>query len=154
MASYTFLTRWHVAAPVERVWAELTRPEEWPAWWSALKRVELLAPGDAAGVGARRRFSWRGRLPYTLTFEMTTTCVDAMDVIEGVAEGELRGRGTWRLRPDGDGTSVEYTWEVEATRWWMRLLDPVARPLFAWNHDQVMRSGEVGLAARLRRPGP
>jgi hypothetical protein len=35
----------------------------------------------------------------------------------------------------------------------MNLLAPIARPAFAWNHDQVMRSGLVGLQRRLRRNG-
>jgi hypothetical protein len=31
----------------------------------------------------------------------------------------------------------------------MNVLAPVARPLFAWNHDHVMRSGGEGLARLL-----
>jgi hypothetical protein len=38
---------------------------------------------------------------------------------------------------------------VKTTEWWMNLLAPIARPLFAWNHDVVMRQGGEGLARLL-----
>jgi hypothetical protein len=84
-------------------------------------------------------------LPYSLTFDMTTTRVEAPGRIEGTASGELAGKGVWRLAADNDGTSVRYDWTVRANKRWMRLLAPVARPLFAWNHDAVMADGERGL---------
>jgi hypothetical protein len=31
----------------------------------------------------------------------------------------------------------------------MNLLSPIARPVFEWNHDWVMRNGGEGLAALL-----
>jgi hypothetical protein len=34
----------------------------------------------------------------------------------------------------------------------MNLLAPLARPVFAWNHDVVMRWGAEGLAKLLRAP--
>ena len=34
----------------------------------------------------------------------------------------------------------------------MNLLAPVAAPVFAWNHDWVMRNGGEGLAAAARLP--
>jgi hypothetical protein len=38
---------------------------------------------------------------------------------------------------------------VKTTKLWMNLLAPIARPLFAWNHDQVMKAGYEGLKKRL-----
>ena len=38
-------------------------------------------------------------------------------------------------------TAVVYEWNVSTTKPWMNLLAPIARPLFAWNHDWVMRNG-------------
>ena len=34
----------------------------------------------------------------------------------------------------------------------MNVLAPVARPIFAWNHNAVMRNGGVGLANLLDAP--
>jgi hypothetical protein len=76
---------------------------------------------------------------------MKTTRVEELHRIEGTASGELEGRGIWRLVSEESGTSVRYDWNVRATKRWMRLLAPVARPIFAWNHDKVMADGERGL---------
>ena len=74
----------------------------------------------------------------------------------GHADGELTGVGRWRLF-EGPATAVIHEWNVRTTRAWMNALAPVARPLFAWNHDAVMRQGAEGLArlldCRLLVPG-
>lgn len=66
--------------------------------------------------------------------------------MEGVASGELAGTGRWRFFCADGATAVIYEWDVATTARWMNLLTPVARPLFAWNHDHVMRGGAEGLA--------
>ena len=151
MASQQFnlVSEWRLAAPVDRVWAELMRPDDWPQWWRAVKRVETLAEGDARGVGAIRRLTWGSALPYELTFEMRATRVEPMTVIEGRASGELDGTGRWTLTPDGNGTLVRYDWQIEVTKPWMRTLAPLLRPAFAWNHNVVMGWGYQGLRRRL-----
>ena len=151
MASQQFnlVSEWRLAAPVDRVWAELMRPDDWPQWWRAVKRVETLAEGDARGVGAIRRLTWGSALPYELTFEMRATRVEPMTVIEGRASGELDGTGRWTLTPDGNGTLVRYDWQIEVTKPWMRTLAPLLRPAFAWNHNIVMGWGYDGLRRRL-----
>jgi uncharacterized protein YndB with AHSA1/START domain len=60
---FNLTTNWTLAAPREAVWRELTKPEDWPAWWRVVERVELLEAGDADGVGALRRMTWRTALP-------------------------------------------------------------------------------------------
>lgn len=150
MASrYAFVTEWLLPAGPDRVWGELMAPEEWPTWWRGVERVELLRNGDPLGVGAIRRYTWRSRLPYRLSFDMETTRVDPGQLLEGRATGELAGRGCWRLWGEDGATRVRYEWEVQVAKAWMRLLDPVARPLFAWNHDVVMEWGRQGLVRRL-----
>jgi hypothetical protein len=79
-------------------------------------------------------------------FEITTTLVDRPSVLAGRAVGELEGTGTWRLLEDPPVTAVVYEWDVATTRAWMNLFAPVARPVFRWNHDWVMRNGGIGLA--------
>jgi hypothetical protein len=44
---------------------------------------------------------------------------------------------------------VVYEWNVATTRPWMNVLAPITRPVFAWNHDWVMRNGGEGLARLL-----
>ena len=44
---------------------------------------------------------------------------------------------------------MTYEWNVHTTKAWMNVIGPVAKPLFAHNHDVVMRWGGEGLAQRL-----
>jgi hypothetical protein len=149
---FHLITDWSLPGPVEPVWRALTAPEHWPSWWRAVARVEPLAEGDANGVGAVRRITWRTALPYTLTFTMRVTRVEPMALIEGRAEGELAGIGRWTLRPEGARTQVRYDWMVEVTKPWMRRAAPLLRPVFAWNHGVVMRWGYEGLTRKLAGP--
>jgi uncharacterized protein YndB with AHSA1/START domain len=148
MAGYRFLTTWCLDAPIADVYEAIHDSERWPQWWRGVVRVQKLRPGDGDGVGELTRYTWRSRLPYTLEFEMETTLVEAPYRLEGRASGELEGHGRWRLF-EGPGTCVTYDWAVRTTEPWMNVLAPLARPLFAWNHDVVMRQGGVGLARRL-----
>ena len=145
MAAYAFITRWDIHAPIQRVWDAIYHSESWSRWWKGVESVVELQPGDPNGVGSVRRYTWKSRLPYALTFEMRTVRVEPLIALESLASGELTGRGLWRFSHLDDGTSVRYEWNVQTTTRWMNLLTPVARPLFAWNHDVVMRWGEEGL---------
>ena len=146
---FDLVSEWRFDTPIERIWAELSRPEEWPRWWRAVRKVEDLAPGDADGIGAVRRFTWATALPYTVSFDMTATRIEPMTLIEGRAQGELDGTGRWTLRPDGAGTQVRYEWLVDITKPWQVALAPVLRPVFAWNHNVVMGWGYEDLKTRL-----
>ena len=80
---------------------------------------------------------------------MQTIRIEPPLVLEGVAMGELQGRGLWQLSGEGSETIVRYDWKVETTKRWMILLSPIARPLFEWNHNVVMNWGAEGLGKRL-----
>jgi uncharacterized protein YndB with AHSA1/START domain len=149
MARYRFLTAWCLAAPREDVFAVLHDSERWPEWWRGVERVVKLEPGDEEGRGSLGRYTWRSVLPYRLDFDMRITRVDRPHRMEGEAVGELSGTGRWRLYEDAGTTAVLYEWDVETTRAWMNALAPLARPVFRWNHDWVMRQGGEGLARRL-----
>ena len=151
---YRFLTTWLLEAERERVWEAVYDSESWPEWWRGVIATERLAEGDAAGLGQVGRYTWRSRLPYDLVFEMCTTRVERPELLEGEASGELAGTGRWRFferAAEGAGpvTAVLYEWDVATTKRWMNLLAPLARPVFRWNHDWVMRNGAVGICERL-----
>jgi uncharacterized protein YndB with AHSA1/START domain len=158
MAAYHFVSTWQIQAPIERVWEEIYHAERWPAWWKYVTGVDELEPGDADGVGKRLRLLFRTRLPYTLGFDVQVTRVQPPSRLEARATGELDGTGRWTLTSADGGTLVRYDWDVRTTRRWMNLLAPAARPVFRWNHDELMREGGEGLARRLGvapvLPGP
>ena len=146
---YEFLTTWVLAAPRERVWDAIYDSDSWPRWWRGVLETEREAAGDVTGIGQIGRYVWRSKLPYNLEFRMETTRVEPPHLLEGHATGELEGIGRWRLYADDSSTAVVYEWNVHTTRSWMNLLAPIARPIFAWNHDWVMRNGGTGLAGLL-----
>jgi len=111
--------------------------------------AETVVAGDENGVGQVGRYSWHSKLPYDLDFTMTTTRVEKPHLLEGEATGELAGVGRWRLFAEDGGTAVTavvYEWNVRTTKPWMNAIAPLAAPVFAWNHDWVMRNGGEGLA--------
>ena len=149
MAEYAFLTAWRVAAEREAVFEVLHDSERWPEWWDGLERVVKLEDGDTDGRGSLGLYTWRSFMRYRLEFQMRITRVDRPYRLEGAATGELAGVGSWRLYEDEGGTAVLFEWRVRTTRTWMKLLAPIGRPVFRWNHDRIMRAGGRGLARRL-----
>ncbi len=149
MAEYRLTTVWRIDAPVQRVYEAICRPGRWPSWWWGAKDVVELEPGDERGVGRLLRYTWKGLLPYALTFTVLVVRVEPGAALEGIASGELEGIGRWRFSQEGPITSVCYEWRVRTTRRWMNLLAPVAGPLFKWNHNLIMRAGGKGLARLL-----
>ena len=150
---YSFVTHWKIRAPLERVWNTIYHSEQWPIWWRGVERVEEIRPASGPnGAGSVRRFTWKSRLPYRLTFDMTVARVEPMSLIESVADGELCGVGRWMFDTDGAVTHVRYDWNVRTTKSWMNRWAPLARPLFCWNHDAVMNWGLQGITRFLTVP--
>jgi uncharacterized protein YndB with AHSA1/START domain len=148
VAEYRFLTTWVLDAEPVPVWNAIFDAERWPEWWPGVERVVKVREGDESGVGTVYENLWRSRIPYAVEFEAETVAVRQPHLIEVAARGKLEGTGRWRLF-QGGGVAVTYEWNVRTTRRWMNALSPVARPLFAANHDYVMRRGGEGLARLL-----
>lgn len=147
--NYSFVTIWKIKAPIEKVWDCIHEAEEWPKWWKGVKRVETISQGDANDIGKMMHYSWRSTLPYTLSFDVVSTKLEKPYVLEGDAIGELEGEGKWQLSYNIGITTVQYNWNVNTTKKWMKILAPLLRPLFKWNHNVVMRWGAEGLAKKL-----
>jgi hypothetical protein len=149
---YRLLTIWRIDAPLEAVYAAIHDSPSWPSWWLGIRKVELLDPGDSDGIDSVSRYTWRGRLPYRLVFEVRATRIEKEVAIEGLARGDLEGVGRWYFARKGAVSIVRCEWYVRSTRCWMNLIAPLARPLFIHNHEQIMARGAKGLARRLERP--
>jgi uncharacterized protein YndB with AHSA1/START domain len=149
MAEYHFLTTYQIEAPIQQVWQAFRDFDRYPTWSKGIFHAQQLKLGHADGVGDKIRYKVKGRLPFTLAFDATLTQVDPPRVLELQARGDLEGVGRWTLSQDGTITTAQYTWDVRSTKRWMNLLAPLARPLFEWNHDGVMRDAGHGLARYL-----
>jgi hypothetical protein len=143
---YSFYTRWHLDAPIETVWDAIVSTQMQPRWWPNIERVIETMPGERSGVGSTRRYIWRTRLPYKLSFDIRVTRVDRPVLLEGLVSGEVEGSGRWEFESCGPTTIIRHFWSVRIAKRWMKLLAPLAMPVFAWNHKQVMRAGAEGLA--------
>jgi len=148
-AQYDLVTEWVLTAPVECIFEALEAPDTWPLWWPYVASVVRVARGDAQGIGAVWRYTWSGRLPYRLTFDMTTTAARRPELLEGCASGDLCGIGRWRLARERDASRVRYEWRVGTGKRWRSIVAPLFAPVFEWNHDQVMAAGGKGLARHL-----
>ncbi len=59
--------------------------------------------------------------------------------------GDLSGRGVWTLTPRDRGVHIRFDWRVLADRPLLRILTPVLRPLFRWNHNWSIKRAIEGL---------
>lgn len=146
---YVLITTWRLNAPVAEVWQVLSDAGGWPTWWPFVESVELVAPGEAAGLHSIWRYTWKTLLPYRLRLELSVTRIEAPAVLEAEVTGDLSGYGSCRIFRQDPHTLVRYEWNVRTCRPWMKWFAPVARPVFLWNHQRVMQHGEAALAAVL-----
>ncbi len=151
MAEYVFLDEWYVDAPIEPVFDALADARTYPEWWVPVyKTVEASGPPE---VGATSSSRFKGRLPYTLETQSTITRLERPHVIAGDVVGDLSGHGLWTLNQQDAGTHVRFDWVVRADRPLIRLLTPVARRLFRWNHAYAISCAIRGLEPYAQRAG-
>ena len=144
MARYRLTTTWVLGTGREQVFAVVRDFERWPEWWPGVEEVRL--------EGDDMEQVWRSRLPYAVRFRAVVDAIEPPELIVGRVEGALRGTGRCRLTEVDEGTLVEFELAVETTEAWMNLVAPLARPVFVWNHDALMRRGGEGIARRLAAP--
>ena len=65
--------------------------------------------------------------------------------------GDLSGRGVWTLSERDGMTHVRFDWRVNADRPLLRVLTPLLRPLFRWNHNWAIARAIEGLEPYARR---
>jgi uncharacterized protein YndB with AHSA1/START domain/mannose-6-phosphate isomerase-like protein (cupin superfamily) len=145
---YVFVDEWEVAAPREAVFDALADARTYPQWWRPVY-IDVEADGEPA-LGKVSRQHFKGRLPYHLRTRSTIVELDRPHVIAGDVDGDLRGRGTWTLTETERGTHVRFDWRVHADRRLLRVLTPLLRPAFRWNHDWAIARAIDGLEPFVR----
>ena len=144
---FRFEERWELpGAEVGPVYDVLSRGELLPQWWKGVYlEAEKLTPGNEPKVGDRVRARARGFLPYELNFivEAMELEPDRRVVVKTI--GDFDGLWSATLTQTETGVSVDLVWEVTVLRPILRLLAPLLRPAFAWNHRWTTPRGEKGL---------
>lgn len=141
---YHFEDHWNVPFPIERVWEVLSRPCKFPLWWEGVYlSVQSLDDASEPRVGARVAAVARGWLPYKLRFTIETTKLEQPYVIGFRATGDFEtDESRWILKPEGSGTHVILDWNPIVEKPVVRLLSPLLKPVFRWNHNWTMVRGQ------------
>lgn len=101
---------------------------------------------DDAGQLRSASLTFKAGLGYQLMVDFSLTDQLAPRRLEFSASGDLVGTGEATLSAlTADSCELTILWKVRPTKAWMVLLSPLAAPLFAWAHGQLMRRGEDGL---------
>lgn len=149
MSAYEFRDEWHVAAAPAAVWTAVRDVERWPEWWPSVQAVTRVGSAATDADGEVWRFVFRTRLPYRMAFDARVVQDEPLRGVRTTVTGRVEGAGRWEVTGVAGGAAVRFDWEVRPAWAWMRLVSPVARPLFVWNHAALMREGGEALAARL-----
>jgi len=153
---YRFVEHWTIpGVPPREVYDVVADPRLLTRWWKGvyLAAEPLSGSGPASGVGSRVRVKARGALPYALYFVLETTALEPGRLVEVRTDGDFVG--VWRAiftAADG-GTRVDIEWTVTVQKPLVRLLSPLLRPVFAWNHNWTTPRGAAGLRAYLAARG-
>lgn len=149
MRPYLFVDEWDVEAPPDAVFAAIADSRTYPVWW---RPVYLEVDSDSpVEVGGEFQHHFKGRLPYHLHTRSVIAELESPRTIIADVDGDLRGRGTWTLTPTTRGTHVRFDWQVHADRKLLRVLTPVLRPIFRWNHNWAIARAKEGLEPYARR---
>jgi hypothetical protein len=149
---YSFVTRWRMPASPREVDLVLSDTAQVARWWPELyAKAEVLESGDITGLGKEVRVETKGFLPYVLKWSYIVTEAKPAEGFSIAATGDIEGDGRWLFEPDGPSTNVIYHWNVRAEKPLLRYFSFLLRPLFAANHNYVMKKGEEGLKKELMR---
>ena len=138
-----------MAAPPEATFAALADARTYPEWWRPVY-LDVETDGPPA-LGRVSHQHFKGRLPYHLHTRSRVVRLEAPRLLSVEVDGDLRGQGTWTLTPAAHGTHVRFDWRVYADRRLLRLLTPVLRPAFRWNHNWAIARAVEGLEPYARR---
>jgi hypothetical protein len=144
---FRFDESWEIPdATVEEVYDVLARGELLPQWWKGVYlEAEKLTAGEEPKAGDRIRARARGFLPYELNFIVEAVELEPGRRVVVKTIGDFEGRWSAVLVSRDGGVHVDLVWEVTVQRPILRLLAPVLRPAFAWNHRWTTPRGEKGL---------
>jgi hypothetical protein len=142
---YHFEDHWDVPFPIDDVWTVLSRARDFPLWWKGVYlSVQPLDDSKEPRVGTRVAAVARGWLPYKLRFTIETTKLEKPRLIAFKATGDFEtGESRWLLTPTANETThVILDWNPMVEKPIVKLLSPILKPVFRWNHHWTMVRGQ------------
>jgi len=113
--------------------------------------VDVLRRGNPDGVGKTVLLLTRGKLLYTLRWQMTVVGSNRPHNLSVEATGDPVGRGVWTFEQRSRDLDITYDWSVRADKPLLRYLSFLLRPIFSANHRWAMQRGREGLERELVR---
>ena len=143
---YNFTTYWEIDAPLTLIWKELVDYQKWPVWCVGLENVEKLDSFEHLQKGNTIRSSWRGTLPYTITFDALITDFIHPSSLSFSVTGDLSGEGECYFSGSRENSAIHFNWNVSPTKAWMKLGTFFAKPVFMENHNHVLEQAITGFS--------
>jgi hypothetical protein len=141
---YHFRNVWSVEVAATAVFGALIDLANYPAWWPDVRSVSKVDEDTA-------EFTCRALLPYALTFRLHRAEQDEdAGRLRVFMTGDLEGYCQGIVAADRPDTArLEISQKVVVHKRLLRMLAPVARPLFRANHAAMMWRGHRGLRTYL-----
>jgi hypothetical protein len=117
-----------------------------PSSWKAIAIVLAVNwPPQAPAPGLATPSSSVSSSSLNLHTRSRITRLEPPHVVEADVDGDLRGHGKWTLTETETGTHVRFDWQVFADKPLLRVLTPILRPAFRWNHAWAIARAREGL---------
>ena len=149
MTTFHLTTIWKIPASIESCWLSIVDVEAWPSWWKYVDEVVEIKSGDTSGINTTHQYVWSTCLPYHLNFNLRVTKLIPYKLIVFEAQGDLTGGGYCKFTQKNNQTTIKFFWNIQTKKPWMSFIAGIVRPVFEWNHRQVMLSGQQSLIQRL-----
>jgi uncharacterized protein YndB with AHSA1/START domain len=151
-ASFRSDRSWRFDVTPDEFWSVVSRPEDFPQWWTWLSRLEA---ADGLREGARAICVVRPPLPYDLRFTLLIERVVPCQLVQTQVTGDISGPARLEIAPNGHGCTARLVWELQPASTLLRTISRVARPVMVWGHDRVLELGVRQFRDRaLERPPP
>lgn len=152
LSTYAFVTTFEVGASPEDVFDLVVEPEPWLDRWGDVVTVDRRRPNGRDGAGGSIVGAVRAPWGYRIGGRIDVVSATRPHRIEMDVTGTIEGSGVWDVHPTSAGSAVRFAWSVQPVARWLRLLTPVARPVFEAAHAAVVRHAVDAAAAHLDAP--
>ncbi|MBT2263872.1 SRPBCC family protein [Rhodococcus erythropolis] len=145
MTDFDFHSVWTLPASVDRAYDVLADAEKYSQWWPQIRRVRTIDEHSGS-------MAIRSAVPLTLLVFGRREVEDPIGrYLKVRLSGAMTGWSSWAVRSAGSGCTAEFRQQV-AVSGALGLASKIAKPVFEWNHEAMMRGGHRGLTAYLSRP--
>ncbi|MDF1740199.1 MAG: hypothetical protein P1U86_13645 [Verrucomicrobiales bacterium] len=151
-AFFEFIDIWKIHADREELAACSLNFSEAARWWPAcFLRTETVSLGDENGVGGEVRALTKGLLPYCLNVVIKVEDADPLNWYRFQFSGDLNGSSLLEIQYQDGVAEMKFTSTLLATKSIIRNSPRLFKPVFASNHNWVMRRGETSFQTEVRR---